>query len=394
MFRVFKRATQLGVISSTLYIGGIYVATDHPKYQKYIPFSNKVIDFLEEREFRKISYERSLLQEITNVSKSALNSTSSGTSLTSEIQSENQKLAKTEISTAATSAKSSKDPLLPKRFFNAISGTVGEEDKDYLPLVLLPDDHDEILNKAAMSLNDLISSYNASAITEETVLSVSENLANVAKNNGILAPHYSQLIMQKSENFKKLYQQYRLIWEEYLNTQEQIKGHEISLQSNPVFADYNHRMAEEINDTELLLVRFINAGKNGMDLDVMDPEYKRFLKSKPQSPPKLSYSIAKPTYKTSELSNDTKYDSSYGGFDGTEVKLRVQLALTLLVSALQKDNTPVASYIQGLRDAVSTYPDDASRENVINEALKAIEVPKSINLQPILHDIIFYDRHF
>ena len=78
-----------------------------------------------------------------------------------------------------------------------MSGTVGEEDREYLPLVLLPDDRDEIVNRAAMSINDLIAGYNAAAITEETVLSVSKALASVAQSSATIAPRYAQVIMQK-----------------------------------------------------------------------------------------------------------------------------------------------------------------------------------------------------
>ena len=397
---------EAGSLVALAYGSGVYYSSVNPEFQKtfvkYVPLGGTIIDFLEEREYQnnlgaQANRQRSSPSATTSSVVSALENRSSSSSLTSKMTEEltaEEKLKQDIPSNSnATSAKSSKDPLSPKRFFNAVSGTVGDEDRDYLPLVLLPDDHDEIVNKAAMSLNDLISSFNASAIAEETVLSVSQTLANVAQNNAAVAPHYAQVIMIKSENFNKLYQNYRLIWEEYLNTQEQIAGHETSLKSNPVFADYNKKMAEEITETELLLVKLINAGRRGRDLDVNDPEYIKF-KNSAINKKKYKPSVILSTKSQPELLEGpaalTSYDVNYGAFDGSDISLRLKLALTLLVSALQKQS-PVASYIQGVRDAIAKYPDDSKRETAINEALSSIAVPEDVDLQPVLHDILAYD---
>ncbi|KAF5094660.1 hypothetical protein D0Z00_003435 [Geotrichum galactomycetum] len=393
-----------------MYGAGVYYASINSNFHKtfttYVPLAGTVIDFLEEREYRKnfktITHkeaEKNSVQLTSAVEKSVGSS-----SLASEQDeaASGVKVKKVSANSSATSAKSNKDPLSPKRFFNAVSGTVGEEDREYLPLVLLPDDRDEIVNRAAMSLNDLIAGYNAAAITEETVLSVSKTLASVAQSSAAIAPRYAQVIMHKSENFKQLYQGYQLIWDEYLEKQDENQLVANNLKTNPVFADYNHRLAEEINETELLLVKFINAGKRGSDLDMNDAEYVRFKKFKSAAPKKaplapLNSNSTKSSsqYIENATATATKYDAAYGGFDGSDTALRVELALTLLVTALQRENTPVVSaYIQGVRDAVATCPDDASRESVINEALKSVSVPKGLDLRPVLHDIIFYDKHF
>lgn len=273
--------------------------------------------------------------------------------------------------------------------------------RDYLPLVLLPDDSDFELNKAAMSLNALISSYNSSAISEETVLKVSKTLAAVAQSNASVAPHYAQVIMYKSEKFDRLYRNYRLIWEEYLDTQEQITDAANSnFSSNPVLADYSKKLSEEITETEMLLVNLINSGKRGHDLSVTDPEYVKFktsaaaLKKKSallsQNNP-LPVNVPITTPAPVERGNK---DTKYGGFDGSDITLQLKLALTLLVTALQQHSkVPLGPYIQGVREAMASYPESTlgMRESLINEALKGITVPEEVDLKPILHDIVAYD---
>ncbi|KAF5105478.1 hypothetical protein DV453_004801 [Geotrichum candidum] len=410
--RLLKKSAKLAIGVAAAYGAGVYYASINSNFHKtfttYVPLASTVIDFLEERKhqknFKTISHkeaEKNSVQLTSAVEKSI--GSSSLASEQDELAS-GAKAKKVSANSSATSAKSNKDPLSPKRFFNAVSGTVGEEDREYLPLVLLPDDRDEIVNRAAMSINDLIAGYNAAAVTEETVLSVSKALASVAQSSATIAPRYAQVIMHKSENFKQLYQGYQLIWNEYLEKQDENQMAVNNLKTNPVIANYNHRLAEEINETELLLVKFINAGKRGSDLNMNDPEYVRFKKLNsaapkkahtPLTPPDSSRTQSSSTYIESATATANKFDAAYGGFDGSDTALRVELALMLLVTALQRENTPVISaYIQGLRDAVATCPDDASRESVINEALKSVPVPKDLDLRPILHDIIFYDKHF
>lgn len=389
------------------YGSGIYYSSLNEDFQtqfvKYVPLAGTIIDYLEEREVEKIGARINSSIHKINVPKpsfiSALEHRSSSSSLTSRMTEELTEEEKIESSktsnSSATSATSSKDPLTPKHFFDAVSGTVGDETRDYLPLVLLPDDRDEVLNKAVMSLNDLIASYNASTIQEDTMLSVSLSLAKVAQNNESIAPHYAQVIMYKAEKFDSLYQSYRCMYEEYLNTQEQIAGDISPIKANPVLADYNKRIADEITDTEMLLVKLVNSGKGGHDLETTDTEYKRYKASITSNKKKAKASIPQHATASSLFPKATSSavpssSISYGAFDGSDVSLRLELALTLLVGALQQ-HTPIASYIEGVREAVSQYPDVKIRENVINEALKSITVPDSVDLQPVLQDILTYD---
>lgn len=373
-------------------------------FTKYVPLAGVVMDFLEEREYQNNIASRARRAQLESESQdsyyyrrspvsSAVENVSSSSSLTSSRSEEHSAGHKqTQSSSNATSATSSKDPLSPKRFFDAVSGTVGG-DRDYLPLVLLPDDQDAVLNKAAMSLNALISSFNASAISEETVLKVSRTLADVAKTNASVAPRYSQVIMYKSEKFDRLYRNYRLIWEEYLDTQEQMSSTKATPTSNPVLADYSKKLSEEITETELLLVKLINSGKRGHDLDVTDPQfikYKNYTASLKKKKLALAQQVTLPVGAISTPPPAPKPHSPYGALDGTEISLQLKLALTLLVTALQQQShVPLGPYIQGVREAMASYPD---KEGMIHEALKGIIVPENVDLEPVLHDILTYDN--
>lgn len=400
---------QTATVCAVVYGSGVYYASIDDKFNrlftKYVPLAGVVMDFLEEREYQNNIASRARRAQLESESQdsyyyrrspvsSAVENVSSSSALTSNRSEEHPAGHKqTQSSSNATSATSSKDPLSPKRFFDAVSGTVGG-DRDYLPLVLLPDDQDAVLNKAAMSLNALISSFNASAISEETVLKVSKTLADVAKTNASVAPRYSQVIMYKSDKFDRLYRNYRLIWEEYLDTQEQISSTKSTPTSNPVLADYSKKLSEEITETELLLVNLINSGKRGQDLDITDPQFIKY-KNYTASLKKKKLALAQqPTLPVGPAITAPppapKPHSPYGAFDGTEISLQLKLALTLLVTALQQQShVPLGPYIQGVREAMASYPEN--KEGLIHEALKGITIPENVDLEPVLHDILTYD---
>ena len=181
---MLKQASKVFALFTIAYGSGIYYASVNEKFNrpfvKYVPLAGKIIDFLEEREYqnniaaraRRMQLEKEAALDTFYYRRSKVTSKLSTkppvSSVTSAIDSNNSASSSADTKSNATSALSStKDPLSPKRFFDAVSGTVGE-DRDYLPLVLLPDDQDKYLNKAAMSLNELISSFNSSAISEDT----------------------------------------------------------------------------------------------------------------------------------------------------------------------------------------------------------------------------------
>lgn len=357
-----------------------------------------MLDFLEEREYQNNVSSRARKAQLENESQDSYyyrrSPVSSAVDSAPTAGSDSENRAKSSNTNASSTL--SQDPLSSKRFFDAVSGTVGG-DRDYLPLVLLPDHQDAELNKAAMSLNALISSFNSRAISEETVLKVSKNLAVVAQSNADIAPHYAQVIMYKSEKFNRLYRSYRLIWEEYLDTQEQFTNTPSDITMNPVLAAYSKKLSDEITETEMLLVNLINSGRRGHDLEVNDPEYVKFKKAQAALKKRmktLSIQSTLPVVPPSTLAA-AKSEASYGAIDGTDNSLQLKLSLTLLVSALQEHSrVPLGPYIQGVREAMTSYPDNAAvKEGIIREALKGISVPEEVDLKPILHDILSYERN-
>lgn len=408
-----KQASKLFAFFTVAYGAGIYYASINEKFNKpfvqYVPLAGKIIDFLEEREYqknvtaraRRIQLEKEAAMDSFYYRRSPVTSKLSTkppvSSITSAVDSNNSAFFTDDTKSNATSALlSTKDPLSPKRFFDAVSGTVGE-DRDYLPLVLLPDDQDKYLNKAAMSLNALISSFNASAISEDTMLSVSQSLANVATENANVAPHYAQVIMYKSQKFDRLYRSYRLIWDEYLDNQS-----DTTFRSNPVLHDYSRKLAEEITETEMLLVNLINSGRTGNDLDVNDAEYIKFKQSASldKTKKKIAPVLSQNHHNSAEALNSTIQPAAninsvkeYGGFDGSDVSLQLRLTLTLLVSALQQHSSvPLGPYIEGVREAVAPYNDMSTKEKHIQEALKTISIPEELDLKPVLHDILSFNK--
>lgn len=499
-----KRLTQASVVGSAAYAGGIWYATNHPEFEKYVPLSHAVIDFLEEREFQSrvtASIRKSTTEpkpddfyykKVNNIqSKSSLpssapsspspssSSSSASTSpstnsqvtsaitpssrvsaLTSRLDeeiSEEDRLKASSHQNNATTARSGKDPLAPTRFFDAVSGTVGGG-REYLPLVLLPDESDEVINLVAMSLNDLIASINNSVVTEESVLNVTKTLQELAQDKAQVKPRYANAVLVKSQHFNNLYQSYKLLWDEYLdaqgsqNNQQTLPSDKKSV--NPVLAEYSHKLSKEVIDTELLLVKLINSKKD-MELTEEEkilehnsdlfyqhqPHHHAYLKDEEEQQP-LSYE--KTNNEGLDLKNGQSSVSSqlkkevtqqqaqldpryYGAIEPSDISLKLELALTLLVNALQQHSSvPLGPYIQGVREAVDqpynyykTYSSSSSsiqqqssssssssyisqtptipkdRETLISEALKSISVPSDVDLKPVLDDILasYDDQH-
>lgn len=454
MSRILKRLTQAGGIASATYIAGIWYATDHPEFQKYVPYSSVVIDYLEERKHQsRVStraikshesqnlnqdfyYKRvdpELSQSIFGSSNSSSSSsahpassvtsaklpTSNASSLTSRLEdeiSDEEKKKKGSQSSSATSALSSKDPLAPERFFDSGSGTVGKK-RAYLPLVLLPDHSDKQINKVAMSLNELITSINSSVVTEETVLNVKKRLEELANSRAGDRPHYANEILVKSHNFDTLYRSFKLLWDEYLDAQ----GLENTSPDNTVIAQYTKKLAKEVADTELLLVKLVNSNT---DLEYTEEQkiaehhhspYYHSHRIRPRSKdsesfdtdsqkdakPASSSSDSQSTYSTKPFLSESLDTQSFGGVDSSDISIKLELALTLLVTALQeKSSVPLGPYIEGVREALekpftSKYTTPSSREHFISEVLKTVSVSSDVDLKPVLNDILesYDDEH-
>lgn len=450
MSKLLKRLTQVGGIVSATYITGIWYASSHPEFEKYIPYSSVVIDYLEERNYQsKIStrvirshesqnsnhdfYYRRVDPELSrsifgssdssspSPSRSVTSAklpTSNSSSLTSRLDDEipdEEKKSKGSQSSSATSALSSSDPLDPERFFDSGSGTVGKT-KEYLPLVLLPDHSDKQVNEVAMSLNELITSINSSVVTEETVLNVKKRLEELANAKAKDKPHYANELLVKSHNFDTLYRSFKLLWDEYLDAQ----GVENTSPDNTVISQYTNRLAKEVADTELLLVKLVNSNKDleyteeqkiaehhhspyyhshrirsrSKDTESESDSSQKELKSSASSETQASYS-------NNSLSNDSLDPKSFGGVDSSDISIRLELALALLVSALQeKSSVPLGPYIEGVRQELekpftSKYTTPSAREHFISEVLKSVNISSDVDIKPVLNDILesYNDEH-
>lgn len=489
ILHLLKRVTQGTVLFSGTYITAIWVASNHPEYEKYVPYGNTVIDFLEERDFQsKLSQRVRKLKEedlnhsfyyrkleasqaatllsppsssspstssssaskpadsaVSSITSALATSTSSVSSLTSRLDEEispedREKEESRQRQSRATSALNSKDPLAPSRFFDAVSGTVGQG-RDYLPLVLLPDESDEDIIRVAMSLNDLISSINASVVTEDSVLSVTRTLEELARAKAQIKPRYADALLVRSQHFDALHQSYRLLWDEYLDAQASSDANPAAAKAtNSVLAEYSHRLAREVTDTEMLLVKLCNSTRDmemteeekdqqhqidryrySKDAKIRAKEVIAATKAKalaaaqeeaaapvvttstktateaapatvtPAEAAVSSSSSSKARSASQKAKLDPKY---YGAIEPSDISLKLELALTLLVNALQQHSSvPLGPYIQGVREAVdygtlSVYKTAAPPAKLIHDALQAISVPSDVDLAPVLDDII------
>lgn len=480
--RLIKRVSQAVAATSVVYIGGIWYASNHPSFEKYVPLSHTVIDFLEEREYsnqitsqarravdketerlnssfyyRKISppdYSKASSKPFAGTSDakqhpnasnitSAVSPSPNVSALTSRLDEEfsDEDRHKSKSSrNDATSAQFSKDPLAPSRFFDAVSGTVGRS-REYLPLVLLPDEHDDDVNQVAMSLNSLISNINNVVVTEESIVSVKSTLEELARKKANAKPHYANALLVKAQDFDNLYLSYKLLWDEYLDNQNSHGLTPVSGENkvNPVVNEYMHKMCKEITDTEMLLVKLVNSKK---DMELTHEEKDREFQSdyyqkshnltnglKDISKQQVNKSESLVSSSHSEAASNLSASASgstecccksknpqqkpavdpsvYGALKPSDLSFQLELALTLLVNALQQQSSvPLGPYIQQVREAVELQPNYQSysslenqntistdqipsdRKALISEALKTVYVPDNVDLKPILDDIL------
>lgn len=472
---LLKRASQAALATSAVYVAGIWYATNHPEFEKYVPLSHTVIDVLEEREFnsraaaraRKISDEETqrlntsfYYRKVNPIQTNSQSSSAATPSGSSDSSKPHTRVSSSQITSAvtptrnvsaltsrldeefsdedrqkssshkndATMALASNDPLAPTRFFDAVSGTVGQG-REYLPLVLLPDESDKDVNKAAMSLNGLIANINNTVVTEDSVLLVTRTLEELARKKAAVRPHYANALLVKSQVFDQLHQAYKVLWNEYIDNQDPTTVS--SSKINPVVSEYSRKLSKEVIDTEMLLVKLINSSKDleltpeEKDKEFQDDYYRNQL-SKPLKESKskktqASIDPAKSTTntpisaisKTASTTNTTNSATPvskpfgidptiYGALEPSNTSLQLELALTLLINALRPHSSvPLGPYIQGVRNAVenpSPYSAFSSqieglgekpdRKTLINETLKKISVPQDVDLKPILDDIL------
>lgn len=401
------------------YAGGVYYSSSHPAFQRkfttYVPGAATVIDFLEEREYKKTGA-RASISSLLHANDTSSGATNQGENTKPFANAVSHPSTDTDNRHHLSATNSSADPLSPTYFFNAVSGQVGSStDHDYLPLVLLPDDgrDDPLLKAAALNLNDLIASFNSGTlIPESTIISVSSALADIPA-----PPRFAELLRAKSDRFQDLSRRYRLMWESYLDTQDQIEAGAVASTRNPVLADYNRSVRQEIQETENLLVRLVNSGKAKKDLDAEDGVYLKYKQdasssSAPKRSPRttpapIQPAASAPTPAQTQQAASTPTPSSiqradqpppkpssapqkqisYGALDASDPTLQLTLSLTLLVSALHQHAPGAATYIQSIRDAVTPLS-EADRKERLTAALREVRVPDDVDLGAVLGDIV------
>lgn len=216
-----------------------------------------------------------------------------------------------------------KDPLSPKLFFDAQSGNISE--RDYLPLLLLPDIRDPLVHQVSFALNDLISSVNCSAASKETIRKTCLALDRLADN--ILKSHedYSVIFHEKSKTL-----------------------HDI-IESSDI--DYKN-LSNEILEIENLLVQHCNT--------------RNTITNKPIQHERIT---------------TTNYQKAI-----LQLQMSFSLLISILHNKTTNSLSP-NPYVDALKDTLSSF-EKASREDLVKSALKDLTVPEDVDLKPIINDIV------
>lgn len=334
------------------YLGVSYYVLDNPEALelmiRYVPGAEKLVDMIEEREhIRKVklkeqyyvqqgSVEPYIRRKYPTDSESDLHSSasssfSSSSSLNSTASSRGGSEGDSAI--AALDSTDTRDPLASKHFFDAQSGIVAQDERDYLPLILMPDYQDPNIYKVCTALNDLISSVNASAASEDTVMAAARALKTLSQSVDNKA--YRDIFADKASALQKLAK----------------SRSELSPQS------YRSQLAQQILDTENHLVAHVNSG-------VPPGQTSSSSSSAPSSGPKL-------------LSRHEYMDAV----------LQLQVNLVLLVSAIHNHSSG-SHYIAKARGTISQLPTRSERKRLVNDALKGIHIPEDVDLTPVINDLL------
>ncbi|CAN6674889.1 hypothetical protein TRVA0_070S00364 [Trichomonascus vanleenenianus] len=323
---------------TVVYTGSAFFALENYRFSKvfeqYFPLGAQVLDFLEEREHRKVTLARHQYYE-------------SQRPLTPYIKSQRPKTDEDDSELSKPDITTDKyDPLAPDNFFDAQSGTVATTgEREYLPLVLLPDTSDPVVNDVAFALNDLISSVNSSAVDPSTVVNVSQRLEKLAHSVHDLTPTYSSIFHFKARLLQQLVDSQQSLREKY--------GDKLP---KKVLAVYLKRLSRIILETENDLVAHVNTRGQ------FETEANRRVQNEKKS---LLVSEA----------------------DSLEAIIQLQLSFSLLISALHsKSAMPIAPYIQRAKEAIANFP-DRTKEQIVASAISGLRVPDDVDLQPIVKDI-------
>lgn len=279
-------------------------------FERYVPFGGNVVDFFEERAHaEKMKSKEAFYHAQASV----------------EPYISRKHLAANDENSAGRH-----DPLAPHRFFDPGSGQVGLDQREYLPLVSLPETRDPLVTEASMALNDLISGVNASAVYTKSISDCAKRLRDIAAASPTLK---AELLAQA-------------------DTMDQVVKRAGATPGAVTDRAVHVELAQAIVASEHLLVSHINSQGLG------------------DSRLTSTSSATKPKKNTSWSMDQL---------------IEVQVTLSLLIRALDRHN-PIDGYVRAIRKELAHVRGD--KEALVLEALNGISVPKDVDLQPVLRDIL------
>ncbi|ANB11328.1 hypothetical protein AWJ20_4132 [Sugiyamaella lignohabitans] len=339
-------------------------------FDRHIPLGHYILEFLEERQYQEKMRTRKEFYDSQGSVQPYVSRTYKGAA--GDEQDDHSSHSKATSSGKGGSSSVTHDPLSPERFFDAKSGTVGLGEREYLPLILLPDTNNPVVHEISMSLNVLISSVNASAVSDETVNNVSQlfhRLSEETKSEKHLQQD-SKLFEEEAQVFTSLVDAFKQVRPKAGSTDES----EARLYRQYA-ENYHKRLANEILRAENILIAHCNT----INATIREP--------RPFSlqPP------VKPSSTTSKINTTTTSSTSYAKPDfalPTTDILELQISFNLLVSALHDHtNLPLSPYIQGIKSAIAAS-NHSNKEELIHRALQGVRIPDDVDIKPIIQDVL------
>lgn len=269
------------------------------------------------------------------------------------------------------------DPLPPEQFFDAQSGTVGTRTRKYLPLLVLPNINDPVIHDVSMALNDLISSVNASAVSDETVRAVAKRFQRLAESVSVKYPDDEASI--------NLFKHESVVFETLVNSYQGLRVHYgVPHVPNEQTSRYHKRIAKEILKIEPLLVAHCNrhnALATGSGKLVYTAESELAPLASIASSPKGTYATSRATQERNPMMLTPAVSLSPELLD-------LQLSLTLLAHALHTGTgVPVEHYIRSIRNMVRASGEEDKRK-LVDQALQGANIPSDVDMAAIVGRIL------
>lgn len=356
------------------YFGLAYYALDHESVydvvEKYMPGGSALLDQLESWQHKQKVQIREQFYKDDNV-------------VTPYIKERKAQSAK------SAAQANVEDPLTPERFFDAQSGTVSLEKKEYLPLMLLPDTRDPLVNRISMSLNDLIQSVNASAASADTVYAVSDGITELAVEIKSLHPKHANLLELEVIQLKELVDTHESVRKEFLL----IHPSGNVAPTLPFEMEYHNKLAREILNLERILVSHINTRNNsdGSGLPLEKPNVQPSTVTKPApriqgtEPPVIPTVPAAPSQETKHGVDWHTPLFKLASSQDFEKILELQLQLTLISAAISNNIGGIDEYVNNMKDLLAS---SQNKEALVNEALKGIKVPENVDISAFINEVV------